>query len=83
MKKLKLYGGYHNVRPISLNVTEEVYNSIYKGKTWCEREGCYNISGYTLERWLTTYQLKRLEKYFCGMSDCQCGSYFRDCKIRE
>lgn len=56
-------GGFHNVNPITLRVgyPEENINLAL---------GC----GELVEL-LTVHQVKRLEKHFCGISGCKCGSW--------
>ncbi|HPS30199.1 MAG TPA: hypothetical protein PLZ43_08085 [bacterium] len=70
--KVLLSGGYHNSEPISLRIgypAENIKLAIATG----------NFSDL-----LSAYQLKKIERNFCGISGCTCGSYTRaDIKIVE
>ena len=63
MKTLTFYGGFHNVGDIRIRVTEEQYNALKE-----EDGSCYFLSDI-----LSKYQMRRLNKHFCGMDDCECG----------
>ena len=64
MKKITLYGGFHNVNDVDVEVTESQYEDI--------REGLSPLTDI-----LTDSQIKRLDKHFCGVSDCKCGGVAR------
>lgn len=65
MKRIRLSGGFHNRPEITINVKSD--GAV---KDW-ERG---NTAFYEL---LTEYQRKRLEKHFCGIKGCMCGSFMR------
>lgn len=80
MKKIKLFGGFHNSKSTNVQVSDEVYSDLkeqFDGKPY---EQCVIIGEY-LDEFLTEGQKKRLNKHFCGISGCTCGSYYRDCHI--
>ena len=67
--KVTFWGGYHNVPEINMNISLEAYEALY-----------YVIEGdETLVDWacanLSEYQTKRLDKHFCGIKGCSCGSF--------
>ena len=80
MKKIKLFGGFHNVDAINIQVSDNQFEEL---KREFENKSCEQcvISGPYLDDFLTEGQKKRLDKHFCGISGCTCGSYYRDCHI--
>lgn len=67
MKKVKisLWGGFHNVGEIRVMISEKDYE--------CIKEGSANF-----EDVLSLNQYKRVQRHFCGMSDCLCGWIYRN-----
>lgn len=57
---LKLSGGFHNASTITFRVAADNAQEVVSG----DRELCDALSAK---------QLKRADKHFCGISDCQCG----------
>lgn len=64
MKRIRLYGGFHNSPEIIINVSD---NAVEDWKN--EKSNFQEI--------LSDYQRKRLENHFCGIKGCTCGSYMR------
>ena len=63
--QIRMWGGFHNSPLITIKVkNNEVFNDFQMG--FCG-----------LSDLITPYQRKRLEKHFCGISGCTCGSYNR------
>lgn len=80
MKKIKLFGGFHNVDAINIQVSDNKFEELKREFENKSYEQCV-ISGPYLDDFLTEGQKKRLDKHFCGISGCTCGSYYRDCHI--
>lgn len=59
--KIQLSGGFHNSNTITLYVK-------------CQKD---DISHHTLSSILSTNQLNKIEKHFCDIKGCTCGSYMR------
>lgn len=64
MKKVTFFGGFHNCGAITINATEQQVDEL--------NEGFYSLSDI-----LTDYQLKRLNRHFCGVRGCLCGGVIR------
>lgn len=64
MKYVTFYGGFHNVGPARVRVTEEQYNDL--------KEGFYSLSEI-----LSSNQMMRLNRHFCGVQGCTCGGVLR------
>lgn len=62
--KITFFGGFHNSNAITIRVSNETANDI--------REGFYPLS-----ECLTSYQLRRLNRHFCGVKGCTCGGVMR------
>ena len=60
MKYITFSGGYYNVEPIRLSVTEAQYDLIAEGF-------------YPLDEILSADDMKRLNKHFRMDKDCLCG----------
>lgn len=71
MKKVTFSGGFHKVAPISLRVSDKAFNALEDVKN-----GFTDISEW-VEHFLSKWQESRLNKHFCGISGCTCGSYCR------
>ena len=80
MKKIKLFGGYHNVEKISIEVSDENFGILKKEYDNKPYDQCI-IKGEDLDGFLSDGQRRRLDKHFCGIGGCTCGSYYRDCHI--
>lgn len=64
MKTVKFHGGYHNCPEIRIRVNDKQYSKLKEG--FC-----------SLEEVLSKYQMRRLEKHFCGVEGCLCGGVSR------
>ena len=64
MKKVSLSGGFHNSSEISILLSDAKYNELKSG-----------IS--SLQEVLTPYQFRKLDRHFCGIKGCTCGSFTR------
>lgn len=64
MKYVTFSGGFHNCRPIRIRVNEKQYAELQEGF-------------YSLDQILSTYQIKRLDRHFCGHAGCICGGVGR------
>lgn len=64
MKYVTFYGGFHNCDAIRVRVTEQQYNDLKEGFT-----PQYEV--------LSDYQVRRLQKHFCGVDGCLCGGFIR------
>lgn len=65
MKKyVTFYGGFHNCPEIRVRVDEYQYNAL--------KEGFVSVRDI-----LTKSQQKRLDRHFCGLSQCMCGGLIR------
>lgn len=62
--RLTMWGGFHKVSSITVLVPE------YSAR--CLREGYETLQGV-----MTPYQLRRVQKHFCGMAECRCGGIHR------
>ena len=62
--KITFFGGFHNSNAATIRVSNETANDI--------REGFYPL--YEL---LSDYQLRRLNRHFCGVEGCICGGVMR------
>ena len=63
--KVTFWGGYHNVSEISLRVPVGAYADFSFSK---------DLSVWAYNN-LSKYQIKRLDKHFCGIKGCLCGSF--------
>ena len=61
----ELSGGFHSSGPIRIRVMTDL---------WGLRDEDIQAA---LDQWLTPYQRRRLERHFCGVSGCACGSWHR------
>jgi len=59
-----LSGGFHNSPEIKIRVDNTSYRN-------------YALGYIEFDDMLTNYQRKRLERHFCGIKGCTCGSYRR------
>lgn len=64
MHYVTFYGGFHNCGAIRVRVNDEQYNDLKEGV-------------YPLDEVLSSYQMKRLNKHFCGVDGCTCGGVMR------
>jgi hypothetical protein len=64
MKRIRLYGGFHNSPEIIINVSDNA------AEDWKNEKSNF-------QEILSEYQRKRLENHFCGIKGCTCGSYMR------
>jgi hypothetical protein len=71
--KVTMYGGFHNSKETSILLpnTKEVKNCLKEVE-----EDCIQPSSLINEL-CTDFQRKKLEKHFCGIKGCTCGSYHR------
>lgn len=68
--KVYFYGGFHHVGEIVLQIPAEAIERLKRLAA---------IGELTAEAWreiLSDGQIKRLDKHFCGVSDCSCGGAF-------
>lgn len=68
MKRIRLYGGFHDSPAITINVKNEKAVVDWQNG---------QIDFYDI---LTDYQRARLENHFCGIRGCTCGSFMRATK---
>lgn len=61
---ITLKGGFHNVSETKIRVS----NSVYR---------LYALGHIEFNDMLTEYQKQKLDKHFCGIKGCTCGSYAR------
>ena len=61
----ELSGGFHMAGPIRIRVLTDL---------WGLRAEDIPTA---LDQWLTPYQRRRLERHFCGIPGCACGSWHR------
>lgn len=64
MKTIELSGGFHWSESVRIHVSNESVEDLQSGRA--------EISDI-----LTSYQRKRLERHFCGIKSCYCGSFRR------
>lgn len=64
MKNLILSGGFHNAPEMSIRVSETLYRM-------------YSCGMIEFPEMLSKYQRSKLERHFCGIKGCKCGSYLR------
>lgn len=62
--RIELSGGFHNVKPITMRVAREKLPTTRVGSA-----EFFDI--------FSRGQLDRLDKHFCGITDCTCGAYER------
>lgn len=62
--KITLFGGFHNASAITIRVSNETAKDIHEGF-------------HPLFDCLTSYQLRRLNRHFCGVRGCTCGGVIR------
>ena len=62
--KITFFGGFHNSSAATIRVSNETANDIREG--FCSLSEC-----------LTSYQLRRLNRHFCGIKGCTCGGVMR------
>ncbi|WP_289739357.1 hypothetical protein [Paramuribaculum intestinale] len=63
MKNLTLTGGFHNCSPIRVRISDDQMTALKDGES--------------LDMILSDNQIKKLERHFCGVSGCTCGSWRR------
>ncbi len=63
-KRIQLSGGSHNSKAINVVVSADAYGDFQKG-----------FAG--LNEILSKSQRGKLERHFCGIKSCTCGSYLR------
>lgn len=68
--KVKLRGGFHNSKSITLSIGFKVESLISYA------DGQTSLTELIDEN-LSSYQRKRLENHFCGIKGCTCGSWLR------
>lgn len=68
--KISMWGGFHNVGPINIMVDSRFVDALEN----VEFEGDYLY----LDSLLSPGQQKKLDRHFCGVEGCQCGSWHRD-----
>ena len=61
----ELSGGFHLAAPIRIRVLTDL---------WGLRDEDIPAA---LDQWLSPYQRRRLERHFCGIPGCACGSWHR------
>ena len=61
----ELSGGFHSAAPIRIRVLTNL---------WGLRPEDIPAA---LDHWLSPYQRRRLERHFCGIPGCACGSWHR------
>ena len=61
----ELSGGFHLAAPIRIRVLTDL---------WGLRDEDIPAA---LDHWISPYQRRRLERHFCGIPGCQCGSWHR------
>lgn len=68
--KISLSGGYHDRSEISvvINIKAEALLDYANGQTSAKE---------LIENYASPYQLKRLQRHFCGVMRCACGSWRR------
>ena len=64
MKKIRLSGGFHNSEEVSILLSDEKYKYLKEGVS-------------SLQDVLTPYQFRKLDRHFCGIKGCTCGSFMR------
>ena len=64
MHYVTFYGGFHNCGAIRVRVNDEQYNALKEGL--CPKSEV-----------LSDYQVRRLQKHFCGVDGCLCGGFIR------
>jgi hypothetical protein len=64
MKKITLSGGFHNSEEVSVLLSDKKYAEL--------KEGISNI-----QEVLSPSQYKKLDRHFCGIKGCTCGSFMR------
>ena len=62
--KITLYGGFHNAPAVNVKIPDYACD--------CLEAGIETIQGV-----LSSQQLKRLNKHFCGVKGCHCGGVRR------
>lgn len=71
MKKVEFSGGFHNVPAVTLRVSDVAYEGIQD-----VRSGDLSVCQWA-QIYLSYGQRQKLEKHFCGIKGCRCGSYAR------
>lgn len=64
MKTVTFYGGFHNAGEIKIRVNNNQLRELKEGF-------------YPLGEILSDYQIKRLNRHFCGVRNCTCGGAHR------
>lgn len=64
--RLTLYGGFHNSKPIRIDVPETVAARLKSGEV-----------SLTDHHVLTRAQRIKLDRHFCGIRGCKCGGVLR------
>lgn len=64
MKKVSFWGGFHKSESINIRVNDAQAKEIEEGY-------------YPLDEILSNYQLRRLDRHFCGVAGCTCGGVRR------
>lgn len=64
MRYVTFYGGFHDCGAIRVRVNEAQYNELKEGFL-------------PLDEVLSNGQMKRLDRYFCGVKGCCCGGVLR------
>ena len=64
---ITLGGGFHNSSPINIkaNIPDKIINAGYK------------VMVTDLIDYLSENQIKKIDRHFCGIKKCMCGSYLR------
>ena len=64
MKKIRLSGGFHNSEEVSILLSDAKYKDLKEGVS-------------SLQEVLSPSQYKKLDRHFCGIKGCTCGSFMR------
>ena len=64
MHYVTFFGGYHNCGAVRVRVNDEQYHELKEGF-------------FPLDEVLSSYQMTRLNKHFCGIDGCTCCGVLR------
>jgi hypothetical protein len=74
--KMSFWGGYHNVKPITLGF-KATYDTLEDVIKMNSHSTDYGVEDFLSDH-LSDGQRRKLENHFCCINGCTCGGYHRD-----